>query len=155
MPDDFKELLEALLSHHVEFVVVGAHALAFHARPRYTEDLDIFIRRSDENRVKIAAAMSAFGLPVADAAWDALFKSEREMIVLGIEPNAVDLMNFLDGVSFEEAWRSRVTGRVVGVEAPVLGIAEYRKTKIASGRPKDMADLAILAECLESGEPSE
>src|SRR5579862_2385896 len=131
MQDDFKELLEALLSHHVDFLVVGAHALALHARPRYTEDIDIFVRRSAENRRNLSLALNDFGVPVTEAAWDKLFGSEREMIVLGVEPNAVDIMNFLDGVTFEAAWESRITGRVVGVEAPVIGLDAYRKTKQA------------------------
>ena len=148
MHDDFKEFIESLKSAEVEFVVIGAHALAFHARPRYTEDLDIFFRRSAENRPRLSRALKDFGIPVTEAAMEVLFSTEKEMIVLGIEPNAIDLMNFLTGVSFDEAWAGRVEGNVVGVVAPIIGLAEYRKTKQAVGRAKDLADLALLKEIL-------
>jgi hypothetical protein len=85
---------------------------------------------------------------LTDEALYHLFSSEKEMLVLGVEPNAIDLMNFLSGVSFDEVWLTRSGGFVAGVQGPIIGLAEYRKTKIAAGRPKDLADLALLAEIL-------
>ena len=85
MKSDWKELIAALKSHGVEFLVVGAHALAFHARPRFTEDLDVFLRKTDENALRLFAALHEFGLPVTQDAIDRLFKTDREMIVLGHE----------------------------------------------------------------------
>lgn len=143
---DWKELIATLKSHGVEFLIVGAHALAFHARPRFTEDLDVFLLKTDDNGQRLHAALHEFGLPVTQEAIDRLFSTEREMIVLGHEPVAVDLMNFLDGVSFDQAWQNRVEGEVFGETVYFIGIEEYVATKKASGRAKDLADLAILSD---------
>ena len=146
MQSDWKELIASLKSHGVEFLVVGAHALAFYARPRFTEDLDLFIRRSDENADRLTDALHDFGIPVNRSAVQRLIESEREMIVLGNAPVAVDLLNFLDGVDFDQAWSRRVEGNVLGVEVFLLSLQDYVATKKASARPKDIADLAILSE---------
>lgn len=148
MKSDWSELIASLRSHGVEFLIVGAHALAFHARPRFTGDLDVFLRRSAENKERTHRALAAFGLPLRPEALDKLFDEERQMLVLGREPMAVDLMGFLDGVSFEDAWRRRVEGEVLGEPAFVISAEDYRATKRASGRPKDLADLALLDESM-------
>ena len=146
MQSDWKELIASLKSHGVEFLIVDAHALAFHARPRFTEDLDIYLRRSDENAKRLLAALNDFGLPVTKEAVQHLMDAEREMMVLGREPVAVDLLNFLDGVEFDGAWSRRVTGDVLGESVFVISIEDYVSTKKACGRPKDLADLALLGE---------
>src|ERR1017187_2491443 len=98
LSDDLKELIELFQSHHVEFLIVGAHALAFHARPRFTEDLDLFVRRTSSNVHRIREALDAFGFGLTDAAEAELTDNPRGMLVLGRKPNQVDVLNFLDGV---------------------------------------------------------
>lgn len=146
MHDDLKELIEALLSHHVEFLVVGAHALAFYGRPRFTEDLDLFLRRSKANEAALLSALHEFGLPVKPEAVSRLMTLERQMIVLGHEPNAVDILTFLDGVDFESSWDNRVSGEIGGLTVSFISKEDYIRTKKASGRPKDLRDLEMLAE---------
>jgi hypothetical protein len=148
MQSDWKELIASLKSHGVEFLVVGAHALAVHARPRFTEDLDVFLRRTGDNRDRLADALSDFGLPVEAAALDCLFGEGRNMLVVGKKPFAVDFLNFIDGVTFDAAWNRKVEEQVLGEPAFVIGIEDYIATKRASGRPKDLADLALLSEAL-------
>jgi hypothetical protein len=148
MKSDWSELIASLRSHGVEFLIVGAHALAFHGRARYTEDLDVFLHRTAENRERTGAALAAFGIPVRAEALDRLFGEGRQMLVLGHAPFAVDLMGFLDGVEFDQAWERRCDGMVLGEAAYVIGIEDYLATKRASGRPKDLADIAILEEAL-------
>ncbi len=146
MTTDWKELIESLKSHGVEFVVVGAHALAVHARPRFTEDIDLFVRRSVDNVDRLVGALQDFGLPVDPGPFRRFASDPRQMVVLGHKPFAVDLLNFLDGVEFDDAIQDAIQSDVVGVIAPVLSLEHLIASKRASGRPKDLADLALIEE---------
>jgi predicted nucleotidyltransferase len=148
LSDDLKELIGLFQSHHVEFLVVGAHALAFHARPRFTEDLDLFIRRSNENVHRVRAALDEFGFGLTDDAEAELAGNPRGMIVLGRKPNQVDVLNFLDGVEFNQAWEGREEGALGELTVQYLGLKDYVATKRAAGRAKDRDDLNRLREIL-------
>lgn len=143
---DLIELISLLKSHNVEFIVAGAHVLAHHARPRFTEDLDFFIRRSNTNIFLLSEALQEFGFELSAEAKERLQNSERGFIALGRKPNRVDLLNFLDGVDFEEAWQRRSPGILAGIDVPFLSLTDYVATKRASGRPKDRLDLEFLKE---------
>lgn len=146
--DDLKELIRLFQSHHVEFLVAGAHALAFYGRPRFTEDLDLFLRRNEENIVKACRALNEFGFGITNEAQAHFANDPRAMIVLGRKPNQVDLLNFLDGVDFDEAWKRRMQGSLAGIEVAYLSLEDYISTKRAAGRPKDLDDLNRLRESL-------
>jgi hypothetical protein len=125
--------------------VVGAHALAVAGRPRATQDLDIFVAPRAENAARLAQALRDFGFPeLADQA-DRFAEPDR-MATLGTPPLQIDIMTSITGVTFEEAWSGRTTARMGDVEVPFLGPGELRRNKRASARPKDIADLALLAE---------
>lgn len=139
---DHAEFVAALRLHKVRALIVGAHALAFHAKPRYTKDLDIFVDASPENAVRIVAALDAFGfgalgITVADFA-------EHRIVQLGQPPNRIDLMTSIDGISFEEAWAGRVEGMYAGEAVFYIGKPELMRNKAASRRPQDLADLDLL-----------
>ena len=121
-----------------------AHALASYGHYRYTADLDVFLERSDLNKERLGLALSDFGIPVTAEALDYLFSQEREMLELGREPVAIDLLTFLDGLKFEDAWENRTEHPVYGQKAWILSVEDYVKTKIASGRTKDKLDLQSL-----------
>jgi len=146
-PRDWIELMSALRKHRVRFVVVGAHALAVHGRPRATGDLDVFIEPTRANTARLAEALRDFGAPGYAAAASQLARRDR-MTTLGREPLRIDLMSSVSGVGFATAWRGRTTGRVEGLEGPIpfLGLRELARNKRASGRPKDLADLALMEE---------
>lgn len=152
--DDLKELVSSLMSHDVEFLIVGAHALAFHAIARQTADLDLWVRRSEENVERLKVALTEFGFPISDDMARA-FLGDRKFFKLGVEPNRVDILNFLDGTEFEIAWPRRRAGSIQGVEAFYLSLDDYVRKKIASGRPKDLADLVMLRKILGSPLPGE
>lgn len=153
--DDLKELIGSFQSHGVEFLVVGAHALAYHGRPRFTEDLDLFVRRNKQNAANIRLALDAFGIHLTDDAEAQLSDNPRGMMVLGHKPTQVDLLNFLDGVSFEDAWQRRVIGRMADIEIGFLSLPDYIATKMASGRERDLVDLNSLREHLGGSLPGE
>lgn len=140
---DFVELFECLWRREVKAIVVGAHAMAFHAKPRYTKDIDVLIEPTQDNAEKLLQALDDFGfgsvgLGVED------FTQPGNIVQLGFEPNRVDLLTSISGVSFEQAWENRVEGLFGGQPVFYLGLHDLRTNKRASGRQKDLADLEMM-----------
>ena len=146
---DFEEFFACLTARAVRFVVVGGHALAYHGRPRYTKDLDVFVEPSPENAARLLAAVEDFGFSSLDL--KAADVDRPGMVVqLGIAPNRIDLLTTIDGVSFDQAWNGHVVGRFGTESVPFLGRQELLANKRAVGRLQDLADIEVL----ESDEPS-
>ena len=106
MHPDLLALLELLRAHDVEFLVAGSTTLAIHARPRYTEHMDLWIRRSAENTHRLADALREFEFEVSDETLRPFWEQDRQMVTLGAKPQAIDLLNFLGEDSFETAWEA-------------------------------------------------
>lgn len=140
---DYRDMLSALSEEGVEFLLIGAFALAAHGLPRATGDIDIWVRPSGENAERVWRALRRFGAPTQDltagdlAAPDMVFQ-------IGVAPRRIDLLTSIDGVSFDEAWPQRAMVEVEGLRLPVIGRAHLSQNKRAAGRPKDLADLAWL-----------
>jgi len=140
---DWKEFLQLLNDHEVDFLVVGAFAVAYHAIPRYTGDLDIWIRTSPSNAARVLRVIDAFGfaslgLKLAD------LENPDSIVQLGHRPVRVDVITSISGVTFEEAWPNRVSGEIEGVPVSYPGREDLTRNKIASGREQDVADLKKL-----------
>ncbi len=143
LPEDWRAFIESLNSHGVEYVVVGAVALAHHGFPRYTGDLDVLVRTSAHNTERLEAALAEFGfaglgLKAAD------FADSYRVIQLGVVPNRIDLLTSLTGVSFEQAWAGRVEAVVEGTRVNFLGRDALILNKRLTGRAQDIADLEAL-----------
>ncbi len=110
--EDLANLVSTLNSHQIEFIVAGAHALAFYGQPRFTEDIDFFINRTKENVEKLAEALKESGIILDENGQSDFINDPRGMIVIGNEPNRADLLNFLSGLNFEEAWSHKVEGKL-------------------------------------------
>jgi hypothetical protein len=145
IPPEWKELIDSLCSNRVRFLVVGAHALAVHGRPRATGDLDILVEPTPANARRVAAALADYGFPALAREMTAFAHPDR-MATLGREPLRVDIMTSISGVSFAQAWKGRVRARAGARVIGFLGRREFIKNKKASGRPKDLLDLALLEE---------
>lgn len=142
---DFLDIFRCLCEARADFVVVGAHALALHGVPRATGDVDILVRPETSNALRVMAALRAFGAPV-DAhglVLDDLVKPGSAYQV-GIPPRRIDLLTSVDGLTFEEAWESRVVLDVDGCPVGFLGLEALVRNKRAAARPKDLADLDAL-----------
>jgi len=140
---DLLELLELFRSHGVEFLVAGGHAVAFHGRPRLTEDLDLFVRPDVQNGQRIVDALTAFGFGTLElSAQD--FTADDRVIQLGRAPNRVDLLTRLYGVEFGDAWSRRVAARMGDVEVSMLSREDLIANKRATGRTQDIADAEFL-----------
>lgn len=140
---DLREFVELLNSHGIDYVIVGGHAVSFHGHPRFTGDIDFFIRPSPENAARLLAALDAFGFGgLGLAAAD--FSSPGRVVQLGRPPNRIDLLTTLSGVTFEEAWASRVPATLDGLAVFFPSREILLRNKEATGRAKDIADAAIL-----------
>ena len=142
---DLKEFIELLNSHRVEYLIVGAHALAWYGLPRYTKDIDVFVRVTPENARSLVAVIDDFGF-ASTGLGEHDFLEVDQIIQLGMEPHRIDLLTGISGVSWEEAWDSREPGTIGEIAAPYLGKSAYIKNKLASGRPQDIADVSRLRE---------
>ncbi len=146
VPKDLREFIESLNSHGVEFVVVGAHALAFHGHPRYTGDLDLLVSPTLENAARLELALIAFSLLTPCRACRGLGFLENLAIVvqLGIAPTRIDLLTSITAVTFAEAWDQRVSGDLSGAPVAFLSRQTLIKNKRATGRTQDAADVEAL-----------
>lgn len=145
LPRDWSELIGLLCLRRVRFLVVGAHAVAVAGRPRATQDLDLLVEPTPSNAKRLAKALAEFGFPELASAVDELAQPDR-MLSLGRPPLRIDIMTSISGVSFEQAWQGRVRARFGERTVGFLGRAELIANKRASGRPKDLLDIALLEE---------
>lgn len=145
--DDYADLLRAALDHSVEFLVVGATAMAIHGMPRFTGDIDLFIRPSEENAQRLLNALTAAGFPIPFAPGD-LTKPDY-VCFIGNFPRRIDFLTAISGVTFDEAWDGRIHAEVDGLLLPVIGLEALLRNKLASGRLKDLADAEIIRKSLD------
>ncbi len=140
---DLKEFIELLNSNGVEYLVVGAFAVAWHGYPRFTADIDFLVRPTPENAERIVATLSAFGFAGLRITTDELCQPDR-IVQLGVKPNRIDLITSISGIDFDTAWKGRVTGSVGDVPVSFIGLDELLINKDSTGRAKDLGDAEEL-----------
>jgi hypothetical protein len=143
MSPDFKDLLSTFNAHGVEYLVVGAHALAAHGRVRATGDLDVWVRPEAENARRVMKALEEFGAPLRDLTTDDLTRPGT-VFQIGVAPLRIDILTAIDAVEFDDAWSSRFAARFSGVPVPVLSVQLLVRNKRAVGRAQDLADVEWL-----------
>lgn len=143
MNRDFAEMLSALSEAGVEFLIVGAHALAAHGAPRATGDLDIWIHATPDNAARVLDALRQFGAPLFDLTAEDLTRPDT-VFQIGLPPSRIDVLSGVSGLSFAGAWPNRLEITIGDLRVPVLGRADFITNKKASGREKDLSDLALL-----------
>ena len=143
MYQDFKELLLAFNAHDVEYLIVGAHALAAHGHVRATKDLDLWVRPEKLNAQRVLQALSEFGAPLGELTADDLTRKET-VFQIGLPPLRIDLITGIDGVEFSEAWPDRLQTLFGGVPAFVISRHHLITNKRASARLQDLADVQQL-----------
>ncbi len=143
--NDFKELLELFNKHKVEYLIVGGYALAFHGAPRFTGDIDLFVRPTRENAKRILAALCDFGFGSLDLSEDD-FTTPGKIIQLGVPPVRVDIITKISGVSWEKAESDKVRGSYGQTPVCFISREDFVTNKKATGRKKDTADIEALGE---------
>ncbi len=145
IPQDFKELLELLNRQKVKYIVVGGYALAFHGAPRFTGDLDLFVKADKQNSRRILKALKRFGFGSLNLT-EADFEKPDTVVQLGVSPVRIDIITSLTGLSWKQAFEGRKKGKYGDISIYYIGRKELIKNKKATGRKRDIADIEALGE---------
>lgn len=143
LPPDFKEFLKLLKENEVEYLLIGGYAVGYYGYPRTTDDLDIWIAVHPKNAKKLVFVFKSFGLDDASITPE-LFLQTPKIIRMGFPPMRLEITTYIDGVEFEECYKSRNTDQIDGIEVNLIDLENLKKNKKASGRAKDIADLENL-----------
>jgi hypothetical protein len=140
---DFEEFFASFNAHRVQYLIVGGYALALHAHPRYTGDMDVFVAANEANAHSIEKALIDFGFSAPDLSWND-FAVPGKIVQLGYPPFRIDIITAIDGVSFEDAWARRVESRYGDQAVHFISKQDLIANKRASGRKQDLLDLDAL-----------
>ncbi len=141
---DFAEIIDLMNKHSVEYMVVGGYAVAFHGKPRFTEDFDIWIRPTKENCDKAWIVLKEFGFGNLKGLSVADLEKKDTVVQLGYPPIRIDILSSISGVEFEDAYPDSIIRTLGALEMRFIGIRALIKNKIASGREKDLQDAKQL-----------
>jgi hypothetical protein len=155
MYQDYKDLLSAFQSHGVKYLVVGGLAVIYHAQPRFTKDMDLFIKADSENAKATYAALAAFGAPLQGIRPED-FTDRNSFFRFGRDPKGFDILPAIPGVDFDAAWERRVQTLIdtaTGLQAYFISAADLIASKLAAARPQDLADVDAIRKANESQRP--
>ncbi len=141
--EDYKEILQILLKNDVQFLVVGAYAMAAYGYPRATGDFDIWVESSIENSENIYKSLLEFGTPLTGITKDT-FSEDGLVFQIGVAPRRIDIITGIDGVNFEDAFKDKEGIEVEGLKLPFISKENLIKNKKATGREKDRLDIKYL-----------
>jgi hypothetical protein len=140
---DFRDLFAALNAAEARYLLVGGYAVAFHAQPRFTKDLDVWTDPDSANAVRVYEALRRFGAPLHELTTSDLARPGT-VFQIGVPPNRIDIVTTIDGVGFAEAWPDRAETTYGDQAVPVIGRGHLVQNKRASARPQDLLDLEVL-----------
>lgn len=147
---DYRELLSLFADSGVDYLLVGAYAMAAHGQPRATMDIDLLIDPSPANIDRVVAALSAFGAPAHAIDRDAL-GSPGMVVQIGVAPRRIDLLSRLTGVDSEAAFANALRVGIDGLCISVLALDDLIENKRATGRPQDRLDAERLEAMRDHG----
>jgi hypothetical protein len=140
---DFSEFIASCAAHNVRFLIVGGYAVAAHGHPRFTKDLDVWVRVDPGNANRLVSALADFGFGSLGLT-SADFVEEGVVVQLGYPPQRIDILTGVDGVQFDSCWDRRIAVEIGGQVVPFISVGDLIANKKASGRPQDLADVAAL-----------
>jgi hypothetical protein len=140
---DFKDLFAALNAEGAEYLLVGGYAMAVHDAPRFTKDLDVWVNPSVSNPPRVHAALRRFGASLGELTLEDL-ATPGIVFQIGVQPNRIDLLTAIDGVTFEEAWPDRLESTYGAEPVHVIGRRHLVQNKRSTGRAQDQIDADLL-----------
>jgi len=143
LPPDFKEFLQLLNAHQVEYLLIGGYAVGYHGYPRATVDMDVWIAISPANAKKIVTVLGEFGFQSPELTTE-IFLKEKRIVRMGVPPLRIEVTTGIDGVEFKECYAERISDSIDGVPVNLINLRHLKINKQASGRPKDLNDLEHL-----------
>ena len=143
LPPDFRELFELLNANRVRYLLLGGYAVGAYGYPRATNDLDVFVSSDADNVDRLSSALTSFGFSESKSTKEA-FLQQRSILEMGVEPMKIQLMNFADGIGFEQAFERKNVIDIAGVSVAMVSKADLIANKRAVGRHKDLDDIERL-----------
>lgn len=143
VPQDFKEFLKLLNSNNVEYLLIGGYAVNIHGYVRMTNDMDVWVRPTPGNAVRVVSAVREFGFCPPDLVPE-LFTQPNSVVRMGVPPQRVEILTSPSGIDFDTCYPERVTVEIDEIPIPVISLARLRQNKAAAGRLKDLADIENL-----------
>jgi predicted nucleotidyltransferase len=140
LPIDFKELFDTLNANSVRYLLIGGYAVGVYGYSRATNDLDVFVSDDPENVERLTKAMADFGFTLSERP----FRTSRSMFEIGVEPIKIQVMNFADGIDFDEAYSRRNPVKVEDIVVDTVSKEDLLRNKAATARYKDLADIERL-----------
>ena len=140
---DYEEFLSLFNKHKVKYCIIGAFAVAFYAKPRYTKDIDILVESSKENAQKILKVLEEFGFKDLSISQEDL-TTGGNILQLGYEPLRIDLLTKLEGFLFEDIWKNKMVGEYGSEKVYFIGLDDLIRNKKQSNRPTDRIDIDLL-----------
>ncbi len=145
LPQDFKELFRSLNAKSVEYLLIGGYAVIIHGYVRNTNDIDVVVSNDPVNVTKCLEALDDFGFGGSDLR-NALTSDEKDIVRMGIEPMKIEILNYLNGVDFAEAYGRRITKTVEDIKIDVISLRDLIANKEDVGRLQDLLDVEKLKE---------
>ena len=136
---DYKEMLSILLENDVKFLLVGAYAMAVYGFLRATADIDIFVSSDSENVKKLYKSLEKFGAPTKNISPND-FEKPGTIFQIGVAPRRIDIINEIDGVTFDEAYEDKIVVELDRLMISVISKEKLIRNKLATGRPQDKLD---------------
>ena len=143
LQQDFKDFLNLLNSHSVEYLVIGGYAVGYHGYPRATGDIDIWISNHASNAKKLVKVLIEFGFDVPGLS-EKMFREEGKVIRMGFPPVRIEILTSISGVNFQECFSTKLTDQIDGITVNLISLENLKTNKKASGRFKDLDDLENL-----------
>ena len=138
---DFEDMLQLLDKHKVTYLIIGGLAFIYHAKPRYTGDMDLWIDSAPENVKRANQALAEFGSPLS-----LIPENLQEILQLGVAPDRIDLLLQVPGARFQTAWRKRIQGRYGRARANWIDLDSLLRIKSRIDNPRHQEDVRILRE---------
>jgi hypothetical protein len=153
LPLDFSEFLRSLNSTEVDYLLIGGYAVGYYGYPRYTGDIDVWVRRSEENAGRLVRALRAFGFDVPGLSPD-LFLGDKPITRLGNAPIRIEILTEVSGVDFDTCFAERVAAVIDDLLVPIISLPHLLENKRASGRHKDLEDVQHLERIVQRKQSS-
>ena len=143
LPSDFKEFLQLLNDHRVDYLLVGGYAVGYHGYPRATVDLDIWVAVTPRNARHLVMVFKEFGFDAKELKED-LFLKENKIVRIGEPPLRIKVMTSVSGVDFDACYEQRIVDTIDGIQVNFINLENLKVNKMSAGRHKDLNDLENL-----------
>ena len=143
---DFQDFITALNNNDVDYILLGGYAVILYGYSRNTGDMDIFVRKSEENYRKLQLAFQEFGMPMFDMTLDNfLHNSELDVFTFGMPPVSIDILTQPKELDFDETFKNAEMKEVDGLNIRVIHLDDLIRQKKAVNRAKDLNDIDHLS----------